>query len=114
MRLSDEQWLFLLDVAKLIQYAELRGYKLTAGELYRPAEMQEIYYKQGKSNIKTEGQHGKRLAIDLNVFKHDKLTYEKADIKPLGDYWESLSKQNRWGGNFKSLLDTPHFERLEE
>jgi hypothetical protein len=29
----------------------------------------------------------------------------------LGAYWESLHPKNRWGGNFKSLVDCPHFER---
>jgi len=28
-----------------------------------------------------------------------------------GAYWETLHPKNRWGGNFKSLVDCPHFER---
>jgi macrodomain Ter protein organizer (MatP/YcbG family) len=112
MTLSDTQWEFLQDVSKLIQYAGAHGYKLTGGELYRTAEQQAIYV-QRKMSYARESQHQKKLAIDLNVFKFEKLTYEKADIKPLGDYWESLNKANRWGGNFSKLDDASHFERLE-
>ena len=113
MTLSDTQWEFLQDVSKLIQYAAIRGFKLTGGELYRTEEQQALHVKNGLSKAKYS-QHQKRLAIDFNVFKFEKLTWEKEDIKPLGEYWESLNKLNRWGGSFKSLLDTPHFERLEE
>jgi hypothetical protein len=55
--------------------------------------------------------HLQRLAIDLNVFKDNFLITDKETLKPLGDYWQSLSPKNRWGGNFTSLVDTPHYER---
>jgi hypothetical protein len=35
----------------------------------------------------------------------------------LGDYWESLDENNRWGGDFNGndkkdgFIDAPHFER---
>jgi peptidoglycan L-alanyl-D-glutamate endopeptidase CwlK len=112
MTLSDTQWEFLQDVAKLIQYAAARGYKMTGGELYRTAEQQAIYLQKKMSYAK-ESQHQKKLAVDLNIFKHNKPTYDRTDIKPLGDYWESLNRLNRWGGNFKSLDDAGHFERIE-
>jgi peptidoglycan L-alanyl-D-glutamate endopeptidase CwlK len=107
------QFEFALDVAKLIQYAAARGYKITLGEAYRTEEQQAIYLSNGKSKAK-ESQHQKRLAVDLNIFKHDRLTYDKTDIKPLGDYWKSLNGANRWGGDFTSLDDAGHFERLEK
>jgi peptidoglycan L-alanyl-D-glutamate endopeptidase CwlK len=113
MNLTDTQFEFLQDVAKLIEFAKNEGYKITGGELYRTAEQQAIYFNEGKSKAKMS-QHQKRLAIDLNVFKNGNLTYEKADIEPLGKFWESLNKKNRWGGNFTSLVDTPHFERIED
>lgn len=114
MTLSDKQWLFLKHVALLILYAEAKGWKLTGGELTRPNEMQEIYLKQGKSKVKIS-QHQKRLAIDLNFFRPSdgKLTYTKAETQELGDFWESLDPKNRWGGNWVSFVDTPHFERRE-
>jgi len=114
MNLFDEQWEFLKDVARLIFEADDMGYKLTGGELYRPQEMQEIYYKQGKTRT-LKSRHSRRLAIDFNISCRirDKwiLTYDYDLICPLSDFWESLSPKNKWGGNWKSLNDVGHFER---
>lgn len=110
MSLSQEQATFLIDVCKLIQYATEQGWMVTGGELYRTPEQQEIYLKTGRSKTMASN-HLKRCAIDLNFFKDGKLVWDKAQIAPLGAYWESLNPKNRWGGNFKSLVDVPHFER---
>ncbi len=116
MSLVNEQHLFLLDVAKLIQEAERQALVLSAGELYRTAEQQAIYVKTGRSKTMNSN-HLKRLAIDLNFFTKDgngelKLTYDMALLKPLGDFWESLAPgKNSWGGNWNSFKDVPHFER---
>ncbi len=110
MSTVNEQWAFLQDVAKLIQKAAELGITLTGGELYRTPEQQEIYLKTGKSKT-SKSKHLERKAIDLNFFIDGKLTYDKKAIQPLGDYWESLNPANRWGGNFTSFTDVPHFER---
>jgi hypothetical protein len=110
MSAVTEQWEFLKDVARLINKAEGFGFVLTGGELYRTTEQQKIYFETGKSKTMNSN-HLKRLAIDFNFFINGKLIYAKKDIQPLGDYWESLNSLNRWGGNFKSFQDTPHFER---
>lgn len=110
MTLSDHQAAFLLDVCKLIEYATKQGWKITGGELYRTVEQQEIYLKTGRSKT-MNSRHLKRCAIDLNFFKDGKLVWDKEKIRPIGVYWESLNPINRWGGNFKSLVDVPHFER---
>ncbi len=120
MKLSDHQWEFLQDLAKLITFIESKGWKATGGELYRTPEQQEIYVKTGRSKT-YNSYHLKRLAIDLNFFKpiYDEngklikyqLTWDYEDIKPFGEYWESLNPLNRWGGNFKTFKDIPHFER---
>jgi hypothetical protein len=110
MGLVNEQASFLLDVCKLINYATAHGYVITAGELYRTLEQQQIYLKTGRSKT-LDSNHLKRLAIDLNFFVNGKLTWDKKVLAPIGEYWESLSPKNKWGGNFKSLVDVPHFER---
>ena len=110
MSLSQEQAAFLLDACKLIQYATEQGWTVTGGELYRTPEQQEIYLKTGRSKTMASN-HLKRCAIDLNFFKNGQLTWDKQQLAPLGQYWESLNPKNRWGGNFKSLIDVPHFER---
>lgn len=116
MSMVNEQHLFMLDVAKLIVEAERLSFRLSGGELYRTAEQQAIYVKTGRSKT-MNSYHLKRLAIDLNFFAKDsngdwKLTYDMALLKPLGDFWESLTPgKNSWGGNWNSFKDVPHFER---
>lgn len=110
MSLSQEQAAFLLDACKLIEYATAQGWSVTGGELYRTPEQQAIYVNTGRSKT-LNSNHLKRLAIDLNFFKDGKIIWDKATLAPLGAFWESLNPKNRWGGNFKSLVDCPHFER---
>jgi hypothetical protein len=110
MSLSDEQAAFLLDACNLIRYATEQGFKVTGGELFRTAEQQAIYVQTGRSKT-LNSNHLRRLAIDLNFFKDGQIIWDKGILAPLGAYWETLHPKNRWGGNFKSLVDCPHFER---
>jgi hypothetical protein len=110
MSLVQEQAAFLLDVAKLVQKATDLGFTVTGGELARSVEQQAIHFKAGRSKT-MNSIHLKRCAIDLNFFIEGKLTWDKNVLKPLGVFWESLHPKNRWGGNFTSLVDVPHFER---
>lgn len=112
MSLVETQAEFLHDVASLIHWATTEGFTVTAGELFRSIEQQRIHVKAGRSKTMSS-QHMKRLAIDLNFFVKGQLTWDKTVLAPVGAYWESLNPKNRWGGNFKSLCDVPHFERLE-
>ena len=105
-----EQAAFLLDVTRLIQKATDVGFVITAGELYRTPEQQEIYVKTGRSRT-MNSLHLQRRAVDLNFFWEGKLTYDKNILTPLGAYWESLHPLNSWGGNGVKFVDTPHFSR---
>lgn len=122
MSLGNEQWSFLKDLAALILWADAHGYTLRGGELQRTIEQQNIYVKSGVSKT-MNSMHLKKLAIDLAVFRGDTILVSREDIKPLGDYWESLNPKNRWGGSWrgvveakiargeKPFVDAPHFER---
>lgn len=110
MSLVAEQAAFLLDMGKLVQYATEQGWTVTGGELYRTVEQQQIHFKAGRSKT-MNSIHLKRCAVDLNFFKGGQLIWDKTQLAPIGAYWESLHPKNRWGGNFKSLVDVPHFER---
>ena len=110
MGLVTEQAAFLHDAAKLIQFATAADFVVTAGEMWRSPEQQAIYFKTGRSKT-MDSKHLRRLAIDLNFFKDGELCYNVETLRPVGHYWESLDPKNRWGGNFKSLKDVPHFER---
>ena len=110
MSLNKEQFEFTKDVASLIVYANLLGIDLTFGHAYRDKETQQRMVDTGKSKT-LNSNHLKRLAVDFNFFINGKLTYDKHKLAELGQFWESLNSKNRWGGNFKSFTDTPHFER---
>ena len=114
MTLRQQQELFLQDVAKLIVFIFSTGFTATGGELYRPDEMQKIYFDSGLSSVKSGGSHQQRLSIDLNIFKDGIYLDKKSDkqtLQKIGDYWCSLNSLNRWGGNFSSIYDPYHFER---
>jgi len=110
MSLVNEQAAFLLDICKLVPYATSLGFVLTGGELERKIEMQRIYIQTGRSKT-MNSMHLKKIALDLNFFKDGKLIYDIHILKPIGTYWESLNEKNRWGGNWISFKDVPHFER---
>lgn len=112
MTLSDHQATFLTHLSLLIQNAGARNIKMTGGELFRPQEMEDLYYKEGKSHTHNSN-HTRRLAIDLNIFSSsgNLMTLEEIRASGLPDFWKSLDSLNRWGGDFSSLQDSPHFER---
>ncbi|HEY9657513.1 MAG TPA: hypothetical protein V6C65_03550 [Allocoleopsis sp.] len=115
--LSDEQKAFAKDMVVLLQKAWELGYEVTMGECYRTVEQQQIYVRTGRSKT-MKSNHMNRTAVDLNLFKDGKLC-TRDQIKPLGDFWENLNPKNRWGGNWRGLvdegrshfIDSPHFER---
>jgi len=90
---------------------------VTGGELFITREQQKLDIEVNRSEIFYDLNHD-RLAINLNFYKIAptgflELTYAKSDIQKLGDWWESLYPLNKWGGNFDTLLYTPHFHRNE-
>ena len=117
MKLSEHQRLFTWHIGQLIMFAYARGLELTLGHAWRSPEEQERLWKAGKSQIRTGGKHGSRLAVDFNLFKNGELTWKWEDYKELGDYWEKLDKHNVWGGDWNQndikdgFIDSPHFER---
>jgi hypothetical protein len=117
MSLVHEQSVFLLHVAELIRKASELGFVASGGELYRTSEQQALHVKHGRSKT-MKSLHLKRLAIDLNFFQEASdgaltLTYDVEELRALGAFWESLDAANRWGGNWTSFKDAPHFERRE-
>ncbi len=117
MGLRDEQMAFAKDVVKLLIQAEVLGYEVTLGEVQRAVEMQQMYVQAGRSKT-MNSMHLKKCAIDLNLFRNGRLC-TRDEIRPLGEFWEALHEKNRWGGNWRGLVDAgksrfvdaPHFER---
>lgn len=112
MTLGEKQEKFSKNVAKLFNFILENGYQIRIGECQRTVEQQKIYFKQGKSKTMNSN-HLKKLAIDLFIFKNGEWFISKSQLQKIGDFWESLDKNNRWGGNFISFVDCPHFELNE-
>ena len=104
MTLGQNQEKFTQDLAKLLNHLIDNGYTIRLGEVERTQAQQDLYIKEGKSKT-SNSMHLKRCAADLHIFKNGEW------LQTIGDYWESLDKSNKWGGNFKNFIDTPHFER---
>lgn len=107
-----EQAKFMFDIASLLTWCFKNGYAVTAGEFLRTALQQAEYVRTGRSKTMNSF-HIKKLAADLQFFRlsDGKYLTTKEEVAPIGAYWESLDRVNRWGGNFRSLCDAPHFER---
>lgn len=113
MTLGQNQELFSKDLTHLLNFIHNNGYDVRIGEAERTKEQQEIYLKSGKTKT-LDSLHLKRCAIDLHIFFNGSWIQSKSELQFIGDYWEQLSKNNKWGGNFKNFIDTPHFERRLE
>lgn len=112
MGLVKEQWLFLQDVASLIEFVKTAKEMMSGGELWRPDWVEDEYRKQGLSKTKARNPHGMKLAIDLHFFDSNGKLMDNYDfILPFADYWKSLSPKNIWGGDWKDPHDPCHFER---
>ncbi len=109
MSLRNQQSIFTENIGKLIDFSYSVGIELTFGEATR-TEYQQKEYLRTKKTKTLKSNHLRRLAVDFNFFIDGELTYSKENLQVLGDFWESLNEYNRWGGNFKTFTDTPHFE----
>lgn len=117
MTLGQEQEAFTANVISLLIKAREFGFGVRIGEVERTVEQQKLYVQTGRSKT-MNSMHLKRCAIDLVLIKDGKVA-TREQIKPLGDFWESLDDKNRWGGSWRGLVeakksnfvDAPHFER---
>ena len=83
--LRQKQSRFARMVSHLISHAYFMGYEVTLGDAYREGDPRN---------------HGKRLAIDLNLFSDGKYLQSTEAHQGLGDFWEGLAPDARWGGRF--------------
>ena len=111
--LLEKQFIFTQNLAKLIQFINSGIYRCKVTEVFRTLEQAELNAKKGvgiKNSL-----HCDNLAADVYLFipnslvNHYKMIDDFDRYKYIGEYWESLHPNNRWGGNFKNV-DCVHFE----
>ena len=111
MTLLEKQLLFTRNVGLLIGHVYESGYGLTFGEAFRTSEQAALNELNG-SGIKNS-LHGKRLAVDLQLFREKEYLKVSDDYESAGKYWLSLHPLNRWGGDF-AKQDGNHFSMEHE
>lgn len=114
MKLGERQRLLTRLLPRLIDKAYELGYELTMGDGYRDPR---LFGMLGEQGIVIDGKriaygsknsgHKIRLAVDLNLFRDGKYLAASEDHKPLGEFWESLHAECRWGGRYN---DGNHYE----
>ena len=98
MTLRERQSLFARLLSDLLRFAYDQGYELSLGEAWRSPTTAERMARQGRGIANSL--HCDRLAIDLNLFKDGRWLTESEDHRELGEYWEGLHEDCRWGGRF--------------
>lgn len=113
MSLLDAQIEFNMHIHSLKTYILSRGYRYKTTWALRDMELQKRMVATGASRT-LNSMHLNNLAEDIIIIRlHDhSIVSDPAELKRFGDYWESLSPKNRWGGNFKGFYDGNHYERV--
>jgi len=87
----------------------------TVLEGLRSKERQQELYDAGKSQT-LNSKHLVGCAVDLGVLKDGKISWDKEDYIKLAvvvkQAANELNVNIRWGGDFKSFFDGPHFELI--
>lgn len=102
----------------LLKKCAKKGIYLIITEGFRTKEYQDELYakgrtKPGKKVTNAQGsayssQHQWGIAIDIAI-NDSKLLYDDATIKKVAKIAKSVSVGLGWGGDWKSIADTPHF-----
>jgi len=110
MTLGEKQRLLPELLIKLFAFIYDKGWAVTLGDAYRdPRVFGMVGDRKGYG--KPGSNHKVRLAIDLNLFKPDengRMEYVTSTEghKDVGEYWETLHPDCRWGGRF---MDGNHY-----
>lgn len=97
---------------------EISPFDFGITEGFRDIIRQNALFNEGKSKcdgINTLSKHQKGEAIDIMVYdENGKGTWQEKYYYQVAGVFKAVAKQLniniRWGGDFKSLVDMPHFE----
>jgi hypothetical protein len=90
----------------LIGWCKANGYQLTWGQTLRTQAEADANAASGAGV--SNSLHLIKLAVDFALFKDGVNLTNLEDFRPLGEYWQSLDPQCRWGGTF-AKPDADHF-----
>lgn len=106
--LGDKQKLFVRLQAEWVLWVYEQGYELTCGDGFRsPVVFGKVGEKKGYGRSKSN--HKVRLAHDWNLFKDGKYLRSTEAHRPLGEKWESMHPDCRWGGRYQ---DGNHYSMI--
>lgn len=102
------------ELVKVVKRAiEITEVDFKVGEGLRTIERQKMLVKEGKSKT-LNSRHLTGHAVDLWALKDGKVSWDKElyykIAKAMKESAEELGVDIRWGGDFKSFFDGPHFE----
>lgn len=101
----------LVDVIETSLMESPYDFGITEG--LRTIEKQKEYVKAGKSQT-MKSYHLRGKAVDIVVYKDGKVTWDLKYYKEVADIIKSVAKSKgvriTWGGDWKTLVDGPHFQ----
>jgi len=109
MNLSEKQQKFTACIGKLILFSESNSYGLTFGDAFRDDRVHGSFGEKSSYSSK-HSVHKIRLAVDFNLFIDGEWIKDGSHEAwtALGEYWESLHDDAKWGGRFEPN-DSNHF-----
>lgn len=96
---------------KLIELCKKEGINIIVTSTLRDSEYQKYLFKNvpGSTNTPLVGPHGFGLAFDVVPVVNGKAIWNNNTWwKKIGSIGKSLSLE--WGGDWKSIIDKPHFQ----
>lgn len=102
-------------VAVVNRAIELTEVDFGITEGLRTKERQEQLVAEGKSQT-LNSKHLRGMAVDVVAYVDGKVSWDKQHYQTIAEAFkqaaDELNVSIRWGGNFKSFFDGPHFELI--
>lgn len=103
-----------INCRKMIELAAREGYPILVTGTVRDQEYQEYVYQNGNSKARTPSFHADYAGLAFDICKNVK--GEEYSDNAFWDYCGALGKKMgfTWGGDWKSIVDKPHFQWDEQ
>lgn len=105
MTLREQRCLFTLLIARLIIWANERGYELAFAEVKRSQQQANANAASGAGI--SNSLHLLGLAGDFDLYIGGEYQTRSEAHAEIGTHWKTLHPLNRWGGDFKNAKGQP-------